>query len=273
MPGAVPVLLQLGCHSPDNALRAAALAALANYDDPAIAGEVLKTVRQPVRRRPGRRSEPAGDAPGLGGRVPRGGRRRTIDPRTVPREIVEKLALLDDPRSTELVTRHFGDGQASDSSAELQAQIDAAGRRRSVRPGVPKPGRQIFVDQCARCHVLFGKGGKVGPDLTTYRRDDLDTMLLNIVNPSAEIREGYAGDDRRHDRRPDPDGRRRRADKNVVVLRGSDGKELTLSRDAIEEMKPTKTSIMPEGLLKDLSEQQVRDLFAYLRSTQPNIDR
>jgi putative heme-binding domain-containing protein len=62
------------------------------------------------------------------------------------------------------------------------------------------------------------------------------------------------------------------ADKNVVVLRGGDGKELTLARDAIEEMKPTKTSIMPEGLLKDLSEQQVRDLFAYLRSTQPNID-
>ena len=29
---------------------------------------------------------------------------------------------------------------------------------------------------------------------------------------------------------------------------------------------------MPEGLLKDLSEQQVRDLFAYLRSTQPLID-
>ena len=29
---------------------------------------------------------------------------------------------------------------------------------------------------------------------------------------------------------------------------------------------------MPEGLLNDLSDQQVRDLFAYLRSTQPLID-
>ena len=37
------MLLRLGCHSPDNALRAAALNALANYDDPAIAREVLKT--------------------------------------------------------------------------------------------------------------------------------------------------------------------------------------------------------------------------------------
>ena len=37
-------------------------------------------------------------------------------------------------------------------------------------------------------------------------------------------------------------------------------------------MQPSPSSIMPEGLLKDLSDQQVRDLFAYLRSTQPLID-
>ena len=37
-------------------------------------------------------------------------------------------------------------------------------------------------------------------------------------------------------------------------------------------MRPGPSSIMPEGLLKDLSDQQVRDLFAYLRSTQPLID-
>ena len=40
-PSALPVVLRLACHSPDNALRAAALSALAGYDDPAIAAEVL----------------------------------------------------------------------------------------------------------------------------------------------------------------------------------------------------------------------------------------
>ncbi len=47
---------------------------------------------------------------------------------------------------------------------------------------------------------------------------------------------------------------------------------MPLARDAIEEIKPSRASLMPEGLLKALAEQQVRDLFAYLRSTQPNID-
>ena len=39
--------------------------------------------------------------------------------------------------------------------------------------------------------MLFAQGGKIGPDLTTYKRDDLRGMLLNVVNPSAEIREGF----------------------------------------------------------------------------------
>ena len=61
-------------------------------------------------------------------------------------------------------------------------------------------------------------------------------------------------------------------DNNVVVLRGSDGKTMVLARSDIDAMRPGAGSIMPEGLLKGLSDQQVRDLFAYLRSTQPLID-
>ena len=53
------------------------------------------------------------------------------------------------------------------------------------------------------------------------------------------------------------------------MLRGADGQTGSLARNEIDEMAAAKVSIMPDGLLKDYSEQQVRDLFAYLRSTQP----
>lgn len=97
-------------------------------------------------------------------------------------------------------------------------------------------------------------------------------MLLNIVNPSAEIREGYTSQVV-----ATTDGRTLcgvvvEQDRNMVVMRGGDGKEMTLARDMIEEIKPTRASLMPEGLLESLGEQQVRDLLAYLRSSQPNID-
>src|SRR5262249_24996028 len=156
--------------------------------------------------------------------------------------------------------------------AELQSRIERLGSVVREGAGIPKPGKKIFEQQCTRCHLLFGQGGKVGPDLTTYRRDDLDTMLLNIVNRSAEIREGFVASVIAM-----TDGRFLTGvivdqDKNVVVIRDTDGHDATLNRDAIESMRPCPSSLMPEGLLDQLSGQGVRDLFAYLRSTQPLID-
>ena len=40
----------------------------------------------------------------------------------------------------------------------------------------------------------------------------------------------------------------------------------------VAAMEPLGGSLMPEGLLAGLTDQQVRDLFAYLRSTQPLND-
>ena len=159
----------------------------------------------------------------------------SIDPRTVPREVVEKLLLLGDAKVTALANQAFGAIKPS-TSAELHAQIDRLAALIGSGSGVPKPGKQLFDQQCVRCHTLFGKGGKVGPDLTTYRRDDLETMLLNIVNPSAVIREGYATlvaslvDGRVLS------GVVVEQDKNVVVLRCNDGKDVAVARADIDAM-------------------------------------
>ena len=94
-------------------------------------------------------------------------------------------------------------------------------------------------------------------------------MLLNVVNPSAEIREGFenhlvqTGDGRTLN------GFIVEQDKQVVVLKGIDGQSLILPREEIDELRAVPTSLMPEDLLKSLTDQQVRDLFAYLRATQP----
>ena len=270
-PACVPVVLRLAAHSSDNALRSAALSALAAYDDPAIATEVLAAY-------PNMSDDVLAAAQGL--LASRRGwairflaaiEERRIDAQTVPREVVEKLLLLGDPRIADRATKLFGPIQPA-TSAELRAQVDRLAAVVRAGSGIPKPGKAIFDRQCSRCHSLFGKGGKVGPDLTTYRRDDLETMLLNIVNPSAEIREGYptsiiATTDGRV-----LNGVVVEQDKNVVILRVDDGKELAIARGEIDAIQASPKSIMPEGLLTNLANQEVRDLFAYLRSTQPLID-
>jgi putative heme-binding domain-containing protein len=57
-----------------------------------------------------------------------------------------------------------------------------------------------------------------------------------------------------------------------VVLRSIDGQMHTLDRGDIEQLQPQVLSLMPEGLLDKLDETQLRDLMAYLRSSQPLND-
>ena len=61
-------------------------------------------------------------------------------------------------------------------------------------------------------------------------------------------------------------------DAKIVVLRDSNGQDSAIPRGEIQEMAQQPKSLMPEGLLDGLSEQQMRDLFAYLRCTQPLND-
>jgi len=270
-PGCIPVMLRLACHASDNALRTTALTALGGYDDPVIAVQVLKSYAGMSDDVVAAAQSLLTTRHGWAAQFLEAIEARTIDSQTVPPEVVEKLLLLGDSRINALATRLFGPITPA-TSADLRTRIDRLATLIRAGSGVPKPGKQIFDKQCARCHTLFSTGGKVGPDLTTYRRDDLETMLLNIVNPSAEIREGF------HTRIVAmTDGRVLsgvlvQEDPNVVVLRGADGAEIALARKEIDGMRLATSSIMPEGLLKDLSDQQVRDLFAYLRSTQPLID-
>jgi putative heme-binding domain-containing protein len=135
--------------------------------------------------------------------------------------------------------------------------------------GDPHRGKRLFDSSCAKCHLMFGEGGRIGPDLTTFRRDDLLNMLINVVNPSAEIREGFEQVMVvTHDGRA-VSGLRFDQDQKVLVLRNVDGQNITVARSDIEETIPQPKSLMPEGLLNGLKDQEVRDLFAYLRSSQP----
>ncbi|TWT92614.1 PVC-type heme-binding CxxCH protein [Neorhodopirellula pilleata] len=138
--------------------------------------------------------------------------------------------------------------------------------------GNPYLGEAIYLQRCANCHRLFHKGGNVGPDLTPYQRGDLGTLLNSVIQPSAEIREGYE-----QVMLLTVDGRvvtgfLTDRDSQVTTLRGKSGEDIRIESDDIESIEPVGRSLMPDGLLDDLNDQQVRDFFAYLRISQPISD-
>jgi putative heme-binding domain-containing protein len=118
---------------------------------------------------------------------------------------------------------------------------------------------------------MFGRGGEIGPELTSYNRNQLRLMLMAVINPSAEVREGYetltvATVDGRV-----LSGFKLEENDETLVLRTVDGQTTTIVRAEIEEMAPSKLSLMPVGLLDSLTESQIRDLFAFLSSTTPPL--
>ncbi len=191
-----------------------------------------------------------------------------LDKKSVPVAFIRRALLHSDDELKAMVKKHYGEVQGA-VSEKMKQEIRRLTEVIGVGSGNPYTGKKLFANSCGKCHVLFASGGKIGPDLTSFKRDDLSRMLVNVVNPSIEIREGYE-----NHAVLTADGRAlsgfvEEQDAQVVVLKAADGQRTVIERDDIEAMRALPTSVMPEGLLNELSEQQIRDLFAYLRATQP----
>jgi putative membrane-bound dehydrogenase-like protein len=135
--------------------------------------------------------------------------------------------------------------------------------------GNPERGRLVFEKTCAGCHRLFGSGGAIGPDLTGADRSNLDFLLTSLIDPSAAVRGEYQAHTVAL-----ADGRiltgllAEQTDQSLTLV-DSQQQRTTIARDQIEQIAPATQSVMPAGLLDNLTDDQIRDLFRYLQSSAP----
>jgi putative heme-binding domain-containing protein len=137
--------------------------------------------------------------------------------------------------------------------------------------GDVRRGQKIFHGQkvaCFACHAMGYLGGNIGPDLTRIGRIRSDRDLMEaILFPNLSFVRSY-----------EPyqvittDGKiyvglLREDNALEIVLTTSDRKNVRILRDDIEEIQQSQVSIMPAGLDKQLSKQQLADLLEFLRST------
>jgi putative membrane-bound dehydrogenase-like protein len=127
-------------------------------------------------------------------------------------------------------------------------------------------GRLLYEKTCATCHVLYGVGNTVGPDLTGSNRRNLDYLLENIIDPSAMV-----GADFRMSVIALADGRVINglivSETSSTVTVQTQTETIAIPRDDIQQIEPTSVSLMPDGQLNNLSDAEVRDLAGYLMST------
>jgi len=168
-----------------------------------------------------------------------------------------------DKTLTELLTQVWG--EIRESAAEKEALF--ATWKTKLSPAVLAKanlsnGRALF-GLCAGCHQMYGQGGKIGPDLTGSGRAQLDYLLENILDPSAVVSADY-----RLTTLSLKDGRvlggmvSARSGKGLTINTMTG--EVTVLEEDIVKQQVSPQSMMPEGLLQALTEEQVRDLIGYL---------
>ena len=177
---------------------------------------------------------------------------------------VRQIRSLGDQRLFARVTRVWG--EIRDSSADKLARI---GKLReqilsdALSNGNKSRGRDLFNKTCSKCHKLYGVGEQIGPDLTGANRGNIDYLLENIVDPSAVVGKDYRMSIIQTVDAQVLNGLIVSRDDKMLSLQ-TQTELITLPVSEIEKINPTTLSPMPDGLLDNLTEQQVSDLFAYL---------
>jgi putative membrane-bound dehydrogenase-like protein len=181
-------------------------------------------------------------------------------------DLIRQLRSLKNAEVDGLITKVWG--TVRDTPEEKAKQIVAlATMLRSPPKDADRPdlslGRAVFAKTCQQCHTLFGTGAKVGPELTGSNRANLDYILANIVDPSAQIGKDYQVQVIVTKAGRTLNGIVKAEDPNSVTL-ATANETIVLPKSEIDERVTSDKSMMADDILKPLNEREIRSLIAYL---------
>ncbi|MSU62016.1 MAG: c-type cytochrome [Pedosphaera sp.] len=135
------------------------------------------------------------------------------------------------------------------------------------RHGDAAQGTKVFNSEsaaCAKCHAFAGKGGDIGPDLTTVRTKlGREGIFDSILNPSAVIAAGYepwlieTKDGETYSGFIVSDG-------DTVTLKEPTGNMRPIPAKQIASRQQQKFSLMPDNITLGLTPQELVDLVEFL---------
>ena len=178
-------------------------------------------------------------------------------------DIDRRVRLLRDPDETikALAEKLFG-GAVSANRREVAREYAAA----LTTKASASEGRKVFDRICAKCHKLDGRGYEVGPDISDVRNRSREALLFDILDPNQKLEPRFSDyvvltvDGRVFN------GLMVSESAEAVILLQPEGKEQTIPRNEIDELRASGKSVMPEGVEKDITIQQMADLLEYLKS-------
>ena len=174
------------------------------------------------------------------------------------RNVPDLLAALNRAGGLKPVSSNMSPGDRSKLIAEVKAS------------GSAERGGQIYqrtAMACTTCHLVNGKGGKLGPDLSTvgsYMTPE--SLLESLLNPSTDIKQGYETVVVTRKDQTVVSGLLQRKTDTSVLVRDPSGKVVSIPAGEVAKVDTSPVSLMPPGLTSSLRRDELVDLMTFLTS-------
>jgi putative heme-binding domain-containing protein len=163
--------------------------------------------------------------------------------------------------------------------AELTAGLPQAGkevqdllqRRREGFQHAKKDaalGAQVFAKNCANCHQVGGQGAKIGPQLDGVGVRGLERLLEDVIDPNRNVDQAFRQTTLTLKKGQVLTGLLLKEEGEVLVLADSQGKEVRVAKDEVEERAASQVSPMPGNFAEQIAEGDFNNLLAYLLTLQ-----
>ena len=178
-----------------------------------------------------------------------------------------KLEIGKPERTSDLIDRAAGQPFFKDRP---KPDDTAAWLKRLEGPADADAGRRIFfhtrLAACARCHRVDGRGADVGPDLSSIGRTERRHILESILQPDLIVAPHFQNWAIATDDGKAYTGMLVHTNLDDYTYLDAKGGRFKLNTRTIVDSQPIPASIMPTGLPDLLTDQEMRDLLAFLTS-------
>jgi putative heme-binding domain-containing protein len=253
----------LAAASSSEELRAGALAALARQDDPKVADLVLEAYSKLPGELRAKAIELMTERTTWSKRLLAAIGEGKIPPQVLGVNQVRKLLASKDDELVRQVRSRWGSVRA-ERNPQRERVVAEMRRLLAGSSGDARAGKVVFARVCGQCHKLDGEGADVGPDIAASGRGSFEQLLSNVFDPSLVIGAAYQAvtvrtvEGRVLTGLPVEDNPQR------IVLKVQGGTLETIPRDDVDAVQVSKVSLMPEELERQLTRQEIIDLFSYL---------
>jgi putative heme-binding domain-containing protein len=134
-------------------------------------------------------------------------------------------------------------------------------------------GAQVFTKNCATCHQVAGQGAKIGPQLDGVGVRGLDRLLEDVLDPNRNVDQAFRLTTLTLKKGQVVSGLLLKEEGAVLVLADAQGKEVRVSKDAVDERSTSQVSPMPGNFVEQVPEVDFNNLLAYLLTLQSKPEK